>query len=75
MVSKPNIGQCGRKDTGPQKRCIVKSHLGWRGKRNPHNKGFEGKLRRERCGRKDTGLQEGWIVRSHISWRWERNPQ
>ena len=41
MESEPNTGRCAYKDAEPQRGWIVRSHLGWRGKRSILYKGVE----------------------------------
>ena len=41
MTSELDTGQCVSEDVGPQRKWIVRSHIGWRGKRNISYKGVE----------------------------------
>ena len=57
MVSEPNTRRHASEDAGPQRRWIVRSHIGWRG---------------EQVSARTLGPEGGWIVRSYIGWRWEQ---
>ena len=41
MVLEPDTERCASKDVGPQRRWIVKSHIGWRGERSISYKGVK----------------------------------
>ena len=41
MVSEPDTIWCASEDAGPQEGWIVRSHIGWRGKRNILYKGVK----------------------------------